>query len=143
MSETNATPFKVTAQDVISGLYDLAAERPGVYENVGDSKYAGCVNVEYKDGEKVPSCIVGSYLAARVGVENVPESGAYYSTLRRLEEQGLITVEPEAEFILGVAQLLQDTRKAPWSAISDAASGMLETAESFRHKKNEQLGSEA
>ena len=112
------TPFEVTAHDVESGLLDLAKERPGVYAR-RDGTYWGCVNVELIDGVKQPSCIVGSYYAMRVGIDAVEASGNALSTTEDLIAKGLITITPEALYMLEVAQQLQDSRKMEWEVIAD------------------------
>lgn len=115
----NKGPFVITSEDVVNGIYKLAQAKPGVYERQ-DGASTGCVNVERDaDGKAVPSCIVGSYLADRIGIENVPTSGSSTFVLNHLVEEGLVTVTPMARFLLGQAQAYQDTRKVPWSTIAD------------------------
>lgn len=118
MTDTKA-PYEVTADDVEEALYELAQERPGVYVR-RDGATDGCVNVEVaEDGTLHPSCIVGSYFSMRIGVENVERSGNVNSTVEDLLERELITITPEARFMLTVAQRLQDTRKVMWEVISE------------------------
>lgn len=118
MTDTKA-PFEVTAEDVESALFELAQERPGVYTRK-DGEETACVNVEEaEDGTLHPSCIVGSYFSLRVGIDNVEQSGNVNSTIEDLLEKELITITPEAQFMLAVAQRLQDTRKVTWEAISE------------------------
>lgn len=135
MSEN--TPFEVTSFDVAEGLQELAQERPGVYERLDGSDSANCVNVEYIDGELVPSCIVGSYFSMRLGVENVEKSGDAHSTINDLLKKGLITITPQAEFMLNAAQRLQDTREVPWSAVANTMYGLKYAAELMHDKLND------
>lgn len=135
MSEDKKVPFEVTAWDVESGISELAKKRPGVYER-RDGSLDGCVNVELIGGEKVPSCIVGSYFAMRVGVENVEQGGNVGSTIYDLTARGLITVTPEARYMLAVAQKLQDTRKVSWSAIADTIFGLRMLAMNMHEELN-------
>lgn len=114
------TPFHVTLDDVYTGIDTLAAIKPGVYVREDDPTLNGCVNVVDVNGVQKPSCIVGSYLAMRVGVENIPTSGDSTGTLDHLVAVGLITVTPEARYLLRMAQALQDTHKVPWAGISSA-----------------------
>lgn len=112
------TPFEVTADDVGSGLLALAKERPGVYQRLDGMRW-GCVNIELIDGVRQPSCIVGSYYASRVGIDAVEASGNALSTTEDLVAKGLITITPEAQYMLEVAQQLQDSRKVEWEVIAD------------------------
>jgi hypothetical protein len=121
------TPFEVTAHDVESGLLDLAKERPGVYRRQDGTDW-GCVNIELIDGVRQPSCIVGSYYASRVGIDAVEASGNALSTTEALVEKGLITITPEALYMLEVAQTLQDSRKVEWEVIADFIFGLKQTA---------------
>lgn len=116
MSE-ETKPVHIDVDAAIKGLYAQANEKPGVY--VRKDGYPGCVNIEYNsDGKKVPSCIVGSYLASIIGINDVPESGSARSTLAELKRRGLITYTPEAQFVLMSAQALQDTLKVEWITIA-------------------------
>lgn len=135
MTDTKV-PFAVTAADVLDGLYDLAQERPGVYER-HDGYPNGCVNIELVDGVRKPSCIVGSYYSKRVGVDNVEMTGNAQSTTEELLREGLITITPEARFMLTVAQALQDTRKVSWETIADQASGLKWAALSMHERLSE------
>ena len=134
MSEN--TPFEVTSSDVLEALHQLAGERPGVYERLDGSGSPNCVNVEEVDGELVPSCIVGSYFSMRLGVKNAGKSGNAHSTIKDLLKRGLITITPQAEFMLATAQRLQDTREVPWSAIADTMYTIKDVAELMHDKLN-------
>ena len=134
MTDTKA-PFEVTAEDVEQALFELAQERPGVYTRK-DEVESGCVNVEEIDGTLHPSCIVGSYFSLRVGIDNVEPSGNVNSTVEDLLEKGLITITPEAHFMLSAAQRLQDTRKVTWEAISETIFSLRYAALGMHKKLN-------
>lgn len=121
------TPFKVTALDVENGLQDLAKKRPGVYQRLDGMRW-GCVNVELIDGVRQPSCIVGSYYASRVGIDAVMASGNARSTTEDLVAKGLITITPEAQYMLEVAQQLQDSRKVEWEVIAGLIFSLTQSA---------------
>jgi hypothetical protein len=70
------------------------------------------------DGNRVPSCIVGSFFSGLVGVDNVPPNGTSEHVIEDLTIAGLVSVTPEAAFLLRTAQTLQDTRKVSWEVIS-------------------------
>ena len=111
---------------VVQGVKRAAAERPGVYERRDGG--LGCANIEIVDGKPVPSCIVGHILSAAVGVENVEASGSAHSTLWRLQSAGLITYTPEAEHLLRVIQVFQDTKTVPWNAIAEVMDDLVSAA---------------
>lgn len=121
------TPFEVTVWDVHCGLQDLAEKRPGVYQRL-DGLPMGCVNVELIDGVKQPSCIVGSYYVSRVGIDAVEASGNARSTTEDLVAKGLITITPEAQYMLEVAQRLQDSQKVEWAVIADLIFSLMRAA---------------
>lgn len=113
--------FSVTALDVELGIEELATLKPGVYSRLDKDgeEEMGCSNLHPdENGVMQPSCIVGSYFSMRVGMENVEENGNYASTISDLVNKGLITITPEAKYMLRVAQRLQDTKKISWEAIS-------------------------
>jgi len=100
---------------VLKGIRELAQARPGVYDAPGTS----CVNVTWDDdGNRMPSCIVGSFFSDLVGVDNVPSNGTSDHVIEDLTIAGFVDVSPEAAFLLRTAQILQDTRKVSWEAIS-------------------------
>lgn len=112
--------FNVTAEDVELGIEELARLKPGVYSRLDENgeEMDGCSNLHPdENGVLQPSCIVGSYFAMRVGIENVEPNGNYDSTISDLVAKGLITITPEAKYTLRVAQRLQDTKKVSWEAI--------------------------
>lgn len=113
--------FNVTAQDVELGIEELAKLKPGVYSRLDENgeEMPGCSNLHPdENGVLQPSCIVGSYFAMRVGIENVEPNGNYSSTISDLVRRGLITITPQAKYMLRVAQHMQDTRKITWEAIN-------------------------
>lgn len=113
--------FNVTAEDVELGIEELARLKPGVYSRLDENgeEMDGCSNLHPdENGVMQPSCIVGSYFAMRVGIENVEQNGNYDSTIHGLTVRGLITITPDARYMLRVAQRLQDTKKVSWEAIS-------------------------
>lgn len=129
MSE-DLKPVHVTAADVMNVIAELAYKKPGVYERA-----VGCVNTDVDaDGNVVPSCIVGSYFAEKIGVEKVPSSGTAETTADMLVTQGLITITPEARYLLTVAQSLQDTREVPWRVVSDVLHDIRNAANSFAQR---------
>lgn len=127
MSE-DLKPVHVTAADVMNVIAELAYKKPGVYERA----VGGCVNTDVDaDGNVVPSCIVGSYFSEKIGVDKVPSSGTAEVTADTLVTQGLITITPEARYLLTVAQTLQDTREVPWRVVSDVLHEIRSAANSF------------
>jgi hypothetical protein len=99
---------------VLKGIRELAQARPGVYDAPG----TGCVNVTHDDdGNRVPSCIVGSFFSDLVGVDNVPPTGTSDHVIEDLTIAGFVSVTPEAAFLLKTAQILQDTREVSWEVI--------------------------
>ena len=119
-----SVPFKITAADVRPSLAVLASQKPGVYVREDDPSLSGCVNTVNVNGVVKPSCIVGSYLSLRIGVENVPASGDAGGVLTQLIREGRVTIEPEARFLLSMAQVLQDTHEVKWSTIAQAIYGI-------------------
>lgn len=114
---------------VFDGIGRLAAAKPGIYSR--EDGQSSCVNTEIVNGERKPSCIVGSFLAEIVGLENVPSYGSAEGSVNELVDNELMTIDEDARFALTTAQRLQDTRKITWEAVSIVLPELVNAGRSF------------
>jgi hypothetical protein len=109
----------VSASRVEHALHRIAEKRPGVYAR-NDGLGGGCVNTEFVDGERVPSCIVGTFFVEELGIDvnEVPPTGVYTHLINTFKEKGW-TFDRMAIALLGIAQKMQDTRMISWESIAE------------------------
>jgi len=117
---------EVNQFDVENGLIKIAYDAP---EDFVYPYGAGCYNTVQRDGEWVPSCIVGKFFVEILGVEAAEywSLGAFTETAARFPQ---FTFTAGAKFMLRAAQIQQDNGVS-WRKITSTMNDLRRAAEAF------------